>query len=475
MNNNESSVVLSPPAHIHLIGICGTGMGALAGLLKERGFSVSGSDAHAFPPMSTALERSGIQVMEGFSAANLDNRPDLAVVGNICRKDHVEAVAAQKQGIPFASMARVLRDLFLIHKESLVITGTHGKTTTTALTAFLLHRAGRDPSMLVGGVAADFGKGALLGKGPEFVIEGDEYDSAYFEKFAKFLLYAPKAAVITSVEYDHIDIYPSFDAYRQAFRDFAASVPFPGPLAVFAGDKEALRAASASDARIIRYGVQGDAPEHELDWLAVPLEDGRFELFIDGQKKGIFQSALRGRHNIRNTLAAFILCHVKAGVPLSVLADALPKFQGVARRQQIIGRVRDIVVFDDFAHHPTAVSETLAAIRERRPQGRLIAAFEPRSATACRKLHQDAYTEAFDAADSIILAPVGRDLPEEERLCTAKLAADLRTRGKDAPAAADIAEVRSEIVRRARPGDTVVLLSNGGFGNIRADLIKDLG
>jgi UDP-N-acetylmuramate: L-alanyl-gamma-D-glutamyl-meso-diaminopimelate ligase len=472
--NNEPSVVLSPPSHIHLIGICGTGMGALAGLLKARGFSVSGSDAHAFPPMSTALMRLGIRVMEGFSAANLSPRPDLVVVGNVCRKDHEEAVAARQRGIPFASMARVLRDLFLIHKESLVITGTHGKTTTTALTAFLLHRAGRDPSLLVGGVAADFGRGSLLGEGPEFVIEGDEYDSAYFEKFAKFLLYAPKAAVITSVEYDHIDIYPSFDAYRRAFGDFAASVPFPGPLAVFAGDSEALRAASASEARVVRYGVSGDAPDRAIDWRAAPLGDGRFELFVDGRSRGIFQSALRGRHNLRNTLAALILCHVKAGIPLPVLSNALPEFQGVARRQQIIGRVRDIVIFDDFAHHPTAVSETLAAIRERCPQGRLLAAFEPRSATACRKLHQKAYVEAFDAADSIVLAPVGRELPKEERLSTEKLAEDLRARGKDALAAADIPAVRSEIVRRARPGDAVVLLSNGGFGNIRADLLKEL-
>lgn len=472
--NALTSVVLSPPSHIHLIGICGTGMGALAGLLRERGYTVSGSDAHAFPPMSVELARLGVLVMEGFSASNLDQRPDLVVVGNICRKDHVEAVAAEQRGIPYASMARVLRDLFLKEKNSLVITGTHGKTTTTALTAYLLDRTGRDPSMMVGGIAADFGKGSRLGSGPEFVIEGDEYDSAYFEKYAKFLLYAPKAAVITSIEYDHIDIYPSFEDYRKAFADFAASVPSPGPLAVYGGDAIAVAAACLSEAQVVRYGVTGDAPDEALDWRAVPLENGKFELVIEGRPAGVFESALRGRHNLRNTLAALILCHMKAAVSLADLAAALPKFQGIARRQQVLATVRGIEIFDDFAHHPTAVRETLAALRELHPGGRLLVAFEPRSATACRKLHQADYAEAFDAADKILLAPVGRDLPENERLSTVQLAEDLRARGKDALAAADIDQVRMEILRWAEPGDAVALLSNGSFGNLRTDLPRDL-
>ncbi len=468
--STPATILLNPKSHIHLIGICGTGMGALAGLLSEAGYRVTGSDANAFPPMSTELNRLGVHIMEGFSASNLDDRPDLVVVGNVCRRDHVEAAAARDRGILFASMARVLRDLFLLHKESLVIGGTHGKTTTTALTAFLLMQAGRDPSLMVGGIAADFGRGSRLGSGPEFVIEGDEYDSAYFEKYAKFLLYAPKAAVITSIEQDHIDIYPTFEAYRQAFVDFAQNVPAPGPIAVYGGDPVAVEAAKTSKAQVLRYGVLGDAPDDALDWRAHSLGDGRFELFIGKDARGVFQSALRGRHNLRNTLAAMILCHVKAKVPLAVLAEALPKFRGVARRQQVIGCVDGIEVFDDFAHHPTAVLETLAAIRELHPSGRLLAAFEPKSATACRKLHQNAYVSAFDAADKILFAPVGRDLPEDERLSTAQLAADLCDRGKDALATSSIDEVKEAILRWVGPGDAVVLLSNGGFGNLRFEL-----
>jgi UDP-N-acetylmuramate: L-alanyl-gamma-D-glutamyl-meso-diaminopimelate ligase len=468
--STPNTICLSPPSHIYLIGICGTGMGALAGLLCEAGFRVGGSDANAFPPMSTELKKLGVHIKEGFFASNLDDCPDLVVVGNVCKKDHVEAAAARDRNIPFASMARVLHDLFLVHKESLVISGTHGKTTTTALTAFLLTQVGRDPSLMVGGIAKDFGKGSRLGAGPEFVIEGDEYDSAYFEKYAKFLLYAPKAAVITSVEHDHIDIYPSFEVYRQAFADFAASVPFPGPIAVYGGDPIAVEAAKTSKARVIRYGVDGDASNDTLNWRAMPIGDGQFALFIDGRNEGVFQSALRGRHNLRNTLAAMILCHIKAEVPLASIKEALPKFQGVARRQQVIGCVRDIEVFDDFAHHPTAVLETLAAIRELHPRGRLLAAFEPKSATACRKLHQVAYASAFDAADKILFAPLGRDLPEHERLSTAQLVSDLRDRGKDALATSSIDEVKEEILKWVKPGDAVVLLSNGGFGNLRVEL-----
>ncbi len=466
----ETLITLSPPAHIHLIGICGTGMGALAGLLKERGFRVSGSDSNAFPPMSTELARQGIIVMEGFSEHNLKDRPDLVVVGNICRKDHVEAVTAQKQGILFASMARVLKDLFLTHKESIVISGTHGKTTTTALTAYLLQYAKRDPSLMVGGIAADFGKGFRLGEGPEFVIEGDEYDSAYFEKYAKFLLYAPKAAVITSVEYDHIDIYPSFELYKKAFRDFASSIPHPGPLAVYAGDHAAVEIAEISQAQVVKYGLTDDAENSQMHWRATPLSDGRFELFIDGIFSGEYQSALKGKHNLRNTLAAMIMCNLKAGISLSVLAEALPKFKGVARRQQLIAEVNDIEIYDDFAHHPTAVSETLSAFREQHPKRRLLAAFEPRSATACRRIHQEEYVKAFDAADKIILAPVGRDLPDDERLDTNLLAEQLRLRGKDACAASNFNEIKDKIIKWAEPGDTILLLSNGSFGNLRSEL-----
>jgi UDP-N-acetylmuramate: L-alanyl-gamma-D-glutamyl-meso-diaminopimelate ligase len=467
---------ITPSSKIHLIGISGTGMGTLAGLLKESGFDVRGSDVHAYPPMSLELKRLGVPVMEGYSPSNLDWGPDLVVVGNVCRPDHVEAAAAIAKGIPFASMPTVLHDLFLRHKRAVVIAGTHGKTTTTALAAYLLHAAGRDPSMLVGGITANFGRGYLVGEGPDFVIEGDEYDSAYFEKRPKFLSYAPKSAVITSVEHDHIDIYPSFETYQQAFRDLVALVPPPGPIAVFGGDPAAVAVAVAGDAKaeVIRYAVEGDAVDRDVHWTARPLGGGEFRLAIGGQVAGRFKTPIGGRHNLRNTLAALIMAHVGAGVPLGDLSRALPGFKSVARRQEVIGRPGDITVYDDFAHHPTAVRETLESLRANHPEGRLLAAFEPRSATACRRLHQEAYASAFDAATRAVIAPPGRDLPEDEKLDTARLADALRKRGIDASAPDTIDDVLDDIVGWARPGDAIALLSNGGFGGLHRRLLDAL-
>ncbi len=448
-------------------------MGALAGLLVARGFTVTGSDAHAYPPMSTELKSLGIDIMEGYRASNLDHAPDLVVVGNVCRADHPEAVAAQKLGLKFASMPKTVHDLFIRDRRSIVIAGTHGKTTTTALTAYLLEATGRDPSVLVGGVTADFGSGYKLGKGPDFVIEGDEYDSAYFEKVPKFLSYAPSAAAITSIEHDHIDIYPTADAYMDVFHELVRLVD-PGPLAVYAGDADALFAARGFDARVVTYGVQGDPMPPGTNWVAAHRDDGDFSLLIDGVEAGTWKTVMHGTHNLRNTLGALILAHHAAGIPLDELATALPGFGGIARRQQVVARPRGITLYDDFAHHPTAVGETLRALKRLHRDGRLIAAFEPRSATACRRLHQQRYAEVFDAADLAIIAPVGRDLPVDEMLDTGRLADDLRARGVEAVAASTIDEVVDLITRRAQPGDGVALLSNGAFGGILNTLVGAL-
>ncbi|MBW2275985.1 MAG: UDP-N-acetylmuramate:L-alanyl-gamma-D-glutamyl-meso-diaminopimelate ligase [Deltaproteobacteria bacterium] len=464
---------LEPPASIHLIGICGTGMGALAGLLQAKGFTVSGSDAHAYPPMSTDLERRGVRVIEGYRAGNLDHNPDLVVVGNVCRVDHPEAAAAVKRGLAYASFPRTVRDIFLDDRDPIVIAGTHGKTTTTALTAFLLHATGRDPSFLIGGISADFGAGFGLGQGPSFVIEGDEYDSAYFEKQPKFLSYAPAAAVITSIEHDHIDIYPTAASYHAAFDDLAELVD-PGPLAVYAGDPDAIRATESAHCEVATYGVEGDAPAGETKWLASIGRAGEFELRIEGRRAGLFRSPMEGRHNLRNTLAALIMAHEAAGAPLAELGQALPNFLGVARRQQVLGRPGDITVYDDFAHHPTAVRETISALAALHPAGRLLAAFEPRSATACRRLHQQAYVQAFDGAGLAIIAPVGRELPAKERLDTERLVAELERRGVPAVASSTHENVLAKIVQWTRPGDGVVLMSNGAFGGIRDRLLEAL-
>ncbi|MCP4674949.1 MAG: hypothetical protein GY854_05480 [Deltaproteobacteria bacterium] len=465
---------LTPPATIHLIGICGTGMGALAGLLSTRGFQVTGSDLHAYPPMSTELERLGIDIKEGYRASNLDHDPDLVVVGNVCRRDHPEAEAARERGLVTASMPRTLCDLFLRDMSPLVIAGTHGKTTTASLTAFLLREVGLDPSMLVGGVTADFGSGFRLGSQDWFVVEGDEYDSAYFEKVPKFLSYAPKAAVITSVEYDHIDIYSSFDIYKDAFVSFAKLVPPPGPLAVYGGDPVAVEIARHSPADVVLYGVEGDPLSDRVDWVATPINGDRFQLTIRGEAQGFFEAPLSGRHNLRNILAALVLCHRAAGVALKDLARVLPKFQGVRRRQEVLGKPGGITVYDDFAHHPTAVRETLDALAALHPTGRLLAAFEPRSATACRKLHQEQYADAFGSAGRVVIAPPGRDLPADESLDTRLLASRLIEKGIMATTPGTLEEMIREILEWTRLGDGVVTLSNGSFGGLPRRLLVTL-
>ncbi len=469
------NILIKPPQTVHLIGICGTGMGALAGLLVQAGYRVTGSDSAVYPPMSDVLSELKVEVATGYRRENLAHRPDLVVIGNVCRPGHPEAVAAKEMGLETASMPRVLHDLFLADRHSVVIAGTHGKTTTSALTAFLLDAAQLSPSFLIGGAVTDFGAGFRLAKGPAFVVEGDEYDSAFFEKRAKFLSYAPRSAVITSVEHDHVDIYPSFEGYKAAFEAFAELVAAPGPLAVYAGDPEAMRAARRARVEVVPYATDADRGFDRAAYRA-RLRPGTslFELEIEGTSRGLFESPLGGRHNIRNALAALVMAHRGCKAPLEVLRQALPRFQGIKRRQELLGKPRGIAVYDDFAHHPTAVAETIAALAPKHPPGRLLVAFEPRSATACRRQHQQAYTRAFDGAGRVIIAPLGRSLPPDESLDTQMVAHALRDRGVDAFAAQSLDDVLDDIASWARPGDGVALLSNGSFGGLYARVLEAL-
>jgi UDP-N-acetylmuramate: L-alanyl-gamma-D-glutamyl-meso-diaminopimelate ligase len=333
----------------------------------------------------------------------------------------------------------------------------------------LIEKGGLDPSVLVGGITKDFGHGYKLGKGDYFVIEGDEYDSAYFEKFPKFLSYAPHAAVITSVEHDHIDIYPSKESYQAAFNSFAKLIN-PGPVAVYAGDPVAVKIAGRAACKVITYGVKGDPLPVLPAWYAEPLSSFEFKLLIDGKEAGTWRTALAGQHNLRNALAALIMAHEAAHLSLNLLKESLVNFGGIERRQQIIGTPGGITIYDDFAHHPTAVKETIRALKSKHKKNRLIVAFEPRSATACRKMHQQAYALAFDDADLAIIAPPGRTLPENEMLNTEQLAYDLKKRKKNAIAALSTEQVQDIILQHAKPGDIVVLLSNGSFGGLHNNL-----
>ncbi len=478
--------------HVHLVGVAGTGMGALAGLFKASGHDVSGSDVAFYPPMGPALERWGIRLMEGFDPKHLEPRPDLVVIGNVCRPSNPEARAALDGGLPTKSMPHALAELLLAHRSPLVVGGTHGKTTTSALCAWLLHEAGRDPGFLIGGLPKNFdasfrvpgdaarggrlplvtGEGMQRRKTP-FVVEGDEYDTAFFEKTPKFWHYQPEVAILTSIEHDHIDIYPDEASYLAAFRGFVERVPESGLIIAAAADAHVVDVVrGAARAEVAWFALEGDdthgAPPH---WLAAPAEVDEggqsFDLYAGGVYAGRVAITIPGRHNIRNALAALAAVAQGFGVPLSTVISALATFQGVRRRQDLLYEERGVRVYDDFAHHPTAVDETLRALRARHAKGSLYAVFEPRSATACRALHQEQYATSFDAADVIVLAPLGRpDIPEAERLDLRALARALEARGKRAETPESVDAIVSLLARDASPGDTLALLSNGAFGGI---------
>lgn len=482
---------------IHIIAVAGTGMGSLAGLLVELGHTVTGSDTAFYPPIGPALREWGVHCFEGFRAAHIDAaQPDLVVVGNVCRRDNPEVIAAQERGFELLHIASALSRFALPQTSPLVVTGTHGKTTTSSLCAHLLDRAGLAPGFLIGGVPQSLGRGfrpagprklvsaagsVQVARRAPFVLEGDEYDTAFFEKTAKFLHYGADVAILTSLEHDHIDIYPTFESYRDAFVRFVRGLPEDGLLVAYAADPEVVRVAEESRAPVAWYALEGqDTHGKAPHWLAAPAQADAtgtsFDLYAGGVAAGRFACPLPGRHNVANATAALAAVAQGYGVPLHHLGQPLATFGGVKRRQELLGTPGDVAVYDDFAHHPTAVAETLSALRSRHPRGQLIAVFEPRSATACRRLHQEAYESAFDAADSVLLAPVGRpELAPEEKLDTHLLAERLRARGKQAVAYDALDGIVDALVAMARPGDTIAILSNGAFGGIHGRLVSALG
>jgi UDP-N-acetylmuramate: L-alanyl-gamma-D-glutamyl-meso-diaminopimelate ligase len=458
---------------IHLIGVCGTAMATLAALMKHEGFDVQGSDQNVYPPMSEFLEREGIRALAGYRAEHITPDLDLVVVGNAISRGNAELEEVLDRKVRFCSLPEAVRDHFLWTRRSVVIAGTHGKTTTTALAGWLLAHAGRDPGVLVGGIAANFDASYRRGSGPEFVIEGDEYDSAFFDKTAKFLKYLPEIAVVGNIEFDHADIYPDLDAVLLAFRRFVNLVP-RGGLTLLGGDcprASAMRQWARSPVRT--FGL-GDG----LDWQAVgvrPAPGGTaFRVLRSGEPYADLHVPLLGDHNVRNALAALaIASHVGIG-PDEVTAG-MAAFKGVKRRLELRGTASGVTVYDDFAHHPTAIAETLAAVRGARPGARLWAIFEPRSATSCRRVFQQGFTEAFDAADETLLAAVFRStLPEDERLDAEAVVAGVRARGHRARYVPTVAEIVQVVAREARDGDLVVVMSNGGFDGIHDKLLAAL-
>ncbi|HVP61341.1 MAG TPA: Mur ligase family protein [Myxococcaceae bacterium] len=463
---------------VHLLGVAGTGMGSFAGMLKAVGHVVTGSDQNVYPPMSDVLAAWGIEVMTPYRPENLDQaKPDLVVVGNVIRRVNPEATAVRERRLPSMSFPAAFGALFLRGRHPVVVVGTHGKTTTSALTAHLLVTAGLDPSFLVGGVTGNAGSNFRVGNGPQVVVEGDEYDTAYFDKGPKFLHYQPRTAIFTSMELDHADIYRDEAHYASAFERFVALVPPDGLIAVSAAWPAAVALARRGRARVVTYAV---APEVSADVQAQDVThhpDGvRFTLLERGRRLGQVHLAVPGLHNVENALGAWAAIG-PLGVTFEAFSAGCASFLGVKRRQEVRGEVNGILVVDDFAHHPTAVRETIHALRARWPARRLWAVFEPRSNTSRRKLHQAAYAGSFDGAARVSLkTPEKHDqVPAGEELDIPRLVADLEAQGIEADAASDVPTLVARVAAEARPGDVVLGMSNGSFGGFHSALLAVLG
>ena len=468
--------ILSPQAHIHLIAIAGVGMAALAAMLKERGYRVTGSDQSVYPPMSDFLAQAEIAVMQGYRAENLVPAPDLVIVGNAVSRTNPEAAALLESSIPYVSFPRALGQFFLEGKRSLVVAGTHGKTTSTAMLAWVLEKAGREPGLFVGGLARNFGRGYQLGAGEFFAIEGDEYDTAFFDKGPKFLHYRPQAVVLNAVEFDHADIYRDLDHIKSAFRRLFDIVPSAAPILVCSDFPAALEVAHESGKQFATFGFTPEA-----DWQVVnAIDDGQrfaFSVVHRGKELGHFSTPLMGRMNVRNALGVTALCS-NLGLTAAEIAPGLATFLGVERRQELIGEERGITIIDDFAHHPTAVTVTLEAARLRYPGRRLWAVFEPRSNTCRRRIFQKPLTTALALADHVVIGPVFTKpqdpLAAEDLFSPAELTADLQALGKDAHAGQGTDEMCDFLTERCQGGDVVLIMSNGAFGGLPRKLLARL-
>jgi len=469
---------LKPGTHVHLLAIGGSAMAPVAGMLREAGFRVTGSDAGVYPPASSLLQSLGISFYENYDAAHLVPRPDLVVVGNIIARGNPELEEVLDRKIPYCSMPQIIEDVFLPGRHSIVVAGTHGKTTTTALLAWICHTAGRRPNFLVGGVAENFGKSYGLEGGEEFILEGDEYETAFFDRGPKFFHYHPQTLLLTSVEYDHADIYADFASYELAFRRLVNLVPRSG-LLVHWGDAESagtvLRGlAKKALCRVETYGLsEGN------DWLAgdifVEGEFTRFRAVRGRQTFGEFSLHASGRHNVLNALGATVVAHSR-GISAMAIGKALETFRSVRRRLEVKGEVGGILVVDDFAHHPTAVRATIEAARSRWPGRRLWAILEPRSNSMRRRIFQESLPEALALADRVVLGGVFRSqqLGDDERLSPGDVARSVCRLGRNARHIAGSAEIAETLACEAAPGDLLLIMSNGSFDGLCDRLLASL-
>ncbi|MDO9263512.1 MAG: UDP-N-acetylmuramate:L-alanyl-gamma-D-glutamyl-meso-diaminopimelate ligase [Desulfosalsimonadaceae bacterium] len=459
---------------IHIIAVCGTGMGALACMLKDLGYTVTGSDANVYPPMSTFLISKGVSIFEGFDQTHLDYGPDLVVVGNAVRKDNPEAVHTMNMGLHYCSMPQALNHFVVGDKKALVVAGTHGKTTTSAMLAWILQVAGLDPSFMIGGILQNFDGNYRLGKGGYVVLEGDEYDTAFFDKGSKFLHFDPYVAILTSVEFDHADIFDDLAHVKRAFDRFIDKMSPDQLLVAWDNDQNIDDLTAGKRMRLQRYGVREDSC-WRIEQASIEPPWNCFEVSQNGQKFGEFKTRVPGEHNRLNALAA-IAAASRLGISSEAIAEAFETFAGVKRRQEVRGVKNGVTVMDDFAHHPTAVRETIRAVRPFYPDGRLIAVFEPRTNTSMRDVFQDAYPEAFDLADIICIRqpPMLSKIPEGHRFSSEQLVADLKKKNRDAYYFPDTDAIIKFLSNTAKTGDVILVMSNGGFDGIHDRLLKAL-
>lgn len=465
---------LKPGSSIYLMGICGTAMASLAGLLKDKGYKVSGSDLNPYPPMSTQLASLNIEVKKGYHKENLSPRPDFVIIGNVISAQNEEAQAVMQMGIPYASLPQSMGEFIIAEKQSVVIAGTHGKTTTTSMMAWVFECLGAKPGFLIGGIPKNFSNSFRNSDGDYFVIEGDEYDTAFFDKVPKFVHYRPRHAVLTSLEFDHADIYKDLDAVKASFLRLMKLIPKEGTLVYCADEPNVVEVQKqCSVSRKVGYGLQNG--DYQARGMKVSESETRFEVVHKGQSLGEFSMVLGGNYNVLNALSVVALTH-QLGMDLGLVRKGLKSFEGVKRRQEIRGEPDGVLIIEDFAHHPTAVRETISGLQKKYAGRKFFSVFEPRSATSRRKVFQEAYVEAFLETQEILIAePYDQSkITEGDRFSAAELVQDLQSKKKSAAVFPSADAIVKDLTARAKRGDVVLIMSNGGFDGIYEKLIASL-
>ncbi|PIS11834.1 MAG: UDP-N-acetylmuramate:L-alanyl-gamma-D-glutamyl-meso-diaminopimelate ligase [Bdellovibrio sp. CG10_big_fil_rev_8_21_14_0_10_47_8] len=472
-------MTLKPGEHIHFMGICGTAMASLAGLMKDRGFHVTGSDSNPYPPMSTQLEGLGISIQKGYRKENLQPRPDLVIVGNVISANNEEAQELMRLEIPYTSLPKAMGEFIIGDRQCICVSGTHGKTTTTSMMAWVANQMGLQPGFLIGGIPKNFHHSFQNPKGQFFVIEGDEYDTAFFDKVPKFIHYRPRHVIFTSCEFDHADIYKDLNAVKSAFAQLMHLIPTEGTLMACAEDANVMDLWTQCSAKSrFSYGIKkGDYQAHDIK---VSDQGVQFQVQFRGLDLGRYDMAMSGDYNVLNATAVIGLAH-QQGWDLLKLAQALKSFQGVKRRQEILGEPRGVLVIEDFAHHPTAVRETVKGILARYQDrkklgGRLFAVFEPRSATSRRKIFQKDYAQAFQGCDETLIAQAydQSKIDEENRFSPEELIADIHQAGQSAEVFSNADSIVEFLKQKTKEKDIVLIMSNGGFDNIYNKLLNAL-